>query len=622
MTELETKIKKYADAYYEGNELISDAEYDTLIEQLRQENPDSELLDTVVGNELKGVTKKYELPITMGTLAKCRNEDEFRDWFDSKTKSEKINYVCEYKMDGNSQLLCYQDGKFVRSLSRGNSVYGEDTTQNVSLVQGVRKEIDIPGTVYIRGEVEMNKEIFKKYFPNDANPRNTAAGIMRHKDGKDCDKLNFIAYEIFSDYPGVSDYERNKMETLSRNLFSTPDYIVTDSVEEILKWRSHVADLRKELPYEIDGIVIKNDEVDKEDLMRKTPLNNCAIKFDLVAERTTVKDIRWQLGGRYFSPVADVEPVVLCGATVSKASVANLNIMEELGIYPGAEVEIVRSGEVIPYISKVINPRKTTYDELGVPAVCPVCGGNVAVNSSGIPECLNEDCPRKVGHRFKRMFKVFGIKGCGDAFVDNLENEGISVKDFLEMCKGDNPTVLNSFAGGINGEKIYKQMNNIFNKEITPAQFLAIFDVKLFDEKKIKQLTNWSLDDMINATFEKVVTMEGFAEKTANAFVDFVTSYKDEISSLKTYFKVSDGKVEEKSENALGSVCFTGAGPMGRKELTALAEKKGWEVASSVTAKLNVLVCADPSSNSSKMQKARKNGTKIISYEEFIEGLN
>ena len=620
MTELETKIKKYADAYYEGNELISDVEYDSLMEQLRKENPNSELLDTVVGDELKGVTKKYELPVTMGTLAKCRNESEFRDWFHQKAGHRKT-YVCEYKMDGNSQLLCYEDGKFVRSLSRGNSVYGEDTTANVSLVQGVQKEIDIPGKVYIRGEVEMNKETFKKFFPNDANPRNTAAGIMRHKDGEDCDKLNFIAYDIFSTYEGVSDYERNKMENLERNNFDIPEYIVTDDVEEILKWREDISKKRKELPYEIDGIVIKNDEVDNEDLMRRTPLNNCAIKFDLVAETTKVNNIRWQLGGRYFSPVADVDPVVLCGATVSKASVANLNVMAELGIYPGADVEIVRSGEVIPYISKVVNPRKSTYEELGVPTVCPVCGGEVIVNDSGIPECVNEACPRKVGHRFKRMFKVFGVKGCGDAFVDNLENAGITIDDFLEMCSNDDKTILNRYAGGINGEKIYIQMNKVFENEITPAQFLAIFDVKMFDEKKIKQLTNWSLDDMINATYERVVTMDGFAEKTAMAFVNFVKSYKDEINALRSYFKISDGKVEENNMDTLGSVCFTGAGPMGRKELSAMAEAKGWEVASSVTAKLTVLVCADPSSNSSKMQKARKNGTKVISYEEFIEGL-
>ena len=356
MTELEEKIKRYAEEYYKGNELVSDEEYDLLIAQLRSEQPNSKLLDTVVGDDFTPSTEKLKLPITMGTLFKCMSENDLIEWFNKRGAKE---YALELKIDGASVLLEYEKGSLIKAYSRGNSVYAEDITKNMLLVQGVIKNID-NFTGHIRGECVMYNSVFEKYFKNSGykTARNTCAGIMKRLDGSDCDRLNFIAYDVFDKDEIVDKTETNKIDFLKKAGFITPEFTVFDKncnlSKEILKERTRIAKIRNTLEYPIDGIVLKQNNVDKSDLMRKTPQNNCAIKFDLTGVVTTVKDIEWSLSGKYFSPIAIIEPVIIDGREIKRASVYNLNKMEELGINIGSTVEVVASGEIIPKIRKVI----------------------------------------------------------------------------------------------------------------------------------------------------------------------------------------------------------------------------------------------------------------------------
>lgn len=348
MTELELKIKNFADAYYNGNEQISDAEYDALIARLKQENPNSPLIKNgVVGSDLKGVSKKYKLPVTMGTLAKCMTDKEFSDWWSKHATTTDI--IAETKIDGNGVLLEYKDGKLTFVYSRGDSEYAEDLTANVSKVKGVIKNLKENFTGYIRGEVVLKRSIFEsdKSFANMANPRNAVAGVIKRLDGKDGEKLNFIGYDVFGDH---DDTEMNKINFLKEQGFDTPRWWLSVSEEDVIELKNNIKELRKEADYDIDGIVIKQNNVDKEDLMRKTPLKNCALKPDPDIKITKILGIEWQLKGRYFSPVAIVEPVEIEGAIVNKASLANINIMIELGVEIGDNVYIKRAGEIIPKI--------------------------------------------------------------------------------------------------------------------------------------------------------------------------------------------------------------------------------------------------------------------------------
>lgn len=616
MTELEEKIKSYADSYYQGKELIDDSEYDALIEQLRKEKPESELLPEnqgIAGSDLKGVSKKYKLPITMGTLAKCNSDEEFKEWWE---KHNHDDLVAQLKLDGNSQVLHYKNGEFKYSRSRGNGEIGEDTTFKFDAIS-VPKKLKVNFTGNIRGEVLLKRSVWKQYFSDTKNPRNCAAGLMGRLDNEGCDKLSFIAYDVFDDANNYDKTEITKLDFLTDNGFEVPVFQVSPTFDDIIAWKNSLDTANSEIP--VDGIVIKQNKTDKEDLMRHTPLNNVALKPELQTASTTLKEIRWFESGKYLTPVAVFDPVELEGTTVTKASLANVNIMNQLGVYVGATVFVEKRGMIIPKISKVLNPKENAFT---IPTICPACGAALFVNSSGMVECPNESCLNKGNHQLKKFFKIFGIKGAGDSFVSKFAEKG-NVKTLLDYCSGGNEKILNEFAGGINGQKIFKQVKDvIFNKKITSAQFLAILDNKLFDQKRLEMLGDLTLDEMLNLSKNDLLSFKGFSDITADAYLKMIHDNEQNIKDLRNYFIFEDKKQEEKKDmDEKITVVFTGASTNGmtRNELSAKAIEAGYEVQNSVTGKTKLLVCADPNSNSSKMQKAKKNGTEIISYDEFCK---
>lgn len=342
------ELKKYSDAYYSGNELISDAEYDALVKQYEKENGIIE--NKILGSDLKGINKKYKLPITMGTLAKVHTEKEFSEWW-GRYGNEDL--MLQVKIDGCGQLLIYKNGNLTQVLSRGDSEYGEDTTTNVSKIKGVQKYIPLDFSGCIRGEVVLKNSVFNEYFKNDSNPRNTAAGLIKRKDGKDCEKLNFIAYDVFDDSNIIDKTEDSKIQFLKQVGFEVPMWWLGAYKEDIQEFRDNIKQFSEELDYGIDGIVIKQNNVDKDDLMRHTPMKNVAYKPEAEIAITTVLDIEWSMQGSVYSPVAILEPVELDGTIVSRATIHNINVMEELGIEIGSKVELIKSGMIIPKILKV-----------------------------------------------------------------------------------------------------------------------------------------------------------------------------------------------------------------------------------------------------------------------------
>ena len=252
-----------------------------------------------------------------------------------------------------------------------------------------------------------------------------------------------------------------------------------------------------------------------------------------------------------------------------------------------------------------------------IPTVCPVCGGKVEINESGFPVCINALCPRKVAHRFSKIFDILGVKGAGEAFISNMEEVGVTVSDFFEMIARKDKETLNRFAGGINGEKILKQMITALSKPISVAKFLATFDYKGFDEKKLK-LINGSLEEIYNITYSDLIKINGFADKTAKLFLSFIKTYKEEMEDLKHYFIFEDSKVSDGKLNGM-SFCFTGAACKPRKELQMLVEENGGVVKSGVAKGLNYLVTDDVNSGSSKNIKAAELRIPVISSVEFLK---
>lgn len=356
--ELEEKIKIYNKKYYDGNEQITDKEYDMLIAELRALDPENKLLDTVIDNcdNIEGF-KKVELPIVMGTLKKCQNEEQILKEF----KQEIGTYLLEDKIDGVSACVSFENGIFSQATSRGNAEFGFDITNNFSQIEFKNKnsQVYIDGTYlfngYIRGEVYMKKEIFEKYFKDKMkNPRAAAAGLMKRLDASDCKYLSFIAYDVFNDY-FADKTEKDKLMFLANNGFEVPRFTVAKSPQEIIDFRKKSYETKDKLPYPVDGIVAKSMNVDYQDLSRVTPMKNFAIKYDLDYAISKIIDIEWSMSGTILSPVAIIEPVELNGTTVQRASLHNINKMEELGVEIGKSAMITKRGEIVPKVEKIID---------------------------------------------------------------------------------------------------------------------------------------------------------------------------------------------------------------------------------------------------------------------------
>lgn len=632
MTNLEQKIKDYADQYYQGNEQISDEEYDTLIEELRRENSASKLLPEnqgITGSDLKGVSKKYKLPVTMGTLSKCNTDDQLKDWWNKHSHND---IVCELKIDGNGVLLEFENGVLIKAYSRGDGIYGEDRTDKVFNILK-RDKNPTKGNVakgfygWIRGEIYMKRSTFEDYFKNSKykNPRNLTAGILGRDDCKDCDLLNLIVYDVFTSPKNeignsIVETEQAKLQFLTSYKYETPEFKINPTFEELKKWKDSIDTSKTEIP--CDGIVIKQNKVNRDDLMRLTPENNVAYKPNLQTAMSIIKDIKWQLKGRYLSPLAIIEPVELEGTTVTKASLANVNKMKEKGVYTGAKVIVSKHGMIIPSIDLVLDPKQNAFK---IPEVCPRCNSELILNESGFPECVNEKCIAKLEHQFSKFFDILNIKIAGPSFIKNAAETCSCFKDsfkmLIECAECNDCLTFKGWANGKNGEKVLKQVREYVGqdsiKTITPAQFCAMMDWPSLSVKQFEKIPNFSLSSALNGVdYSELVKIQGIGDEVAQEMIKFWTNKKDDLKKLSTFFKISDKVIEESSN--LPTICFTGACPgYSRNQLTEMCKGK-YTVVDSVTKDLNTLACSDPNSGSSKLQKATKNGTKVISYDELL----
>lgn len=347
--ELKLKIKQASDAYGAASPIMSDKEFDQLVNELKSLDPT--YVDTVTYDDHTEGFEKGKHDLVTGTLAKCRNEEEFEKWFEKHPGTKEM----EVKCDGLGLECKYKDGILIQAITRGDGFSGDIITENVKKIKTVIQKLDKNISGSIRGEVVMLHSVFnKKYKDKMKNCRNAAAGILKRLDGVGTEDLTFVAYDMLETAGKTILTEAQKLEFLQENGFMVPDYQAIETLEEALAFREKQYNNRENIDYDIDGVVVKPFEIDYEDLKNKTPKNSCAIKFELDVAITTIVDIEWSQTGKYFTPVAIVEPVELCGVTVKRASCSNTNWMIEKGIEIGKKVKIVRRGEIIPYIEEVV----------------------------------------------------------------------------------------------------------------------------------------------------------------------------------------------------------------------------------------------------------------------------
>jgi DNA ligase (NAD+) len=355
-------LLKAAEAYYNGQEIMTDSEYDALINKLKAIDPTDPLCaNGMAAADSCGDEKKINHTMTTGTLAKCANIDELKDWAAKKTAKR---YSLELKIDGSSMELQYAAGKFVKAITRGDGATGLDRTATLNLMN-FPKSIDPSFTGSIRAEMVIYNEDFKARFATkNANPRNAVAGIINRKfetlsseDKNDLQYVHAICYDVMGK---EFETQTELMDWLSNTCFFEITPHCTVDVKELISSADYIREhLREriangEIKFNCDGVVIKADEIDREDRQLKTPKRDVALKPELETAVSEIIDISWEMAGSTLSPVAIINPVQLEGTTVSRVSLSNMAKMKDLGIEIGKSVIVKKSGMIIPQIVKVL----------------------------------------------------------------------------------------------------------------------------------------------------------------------------------------------------------------------------------------------------------------------------
>lgn len=630
INELVSLIKRYQTSYYNGEGEISDAEFDALWDELKNLDPENEILKKIGTDSGNFAKLRHVMP--MGSQEKAANPEQFLGWASKHVYDE---YFVEFKLDGASLELQYEHGKLVHAVTRGDGTIGDDITVNAKKMNGVAAALfDLAGNLIdysggIRGEVIMTHDVHKEKFSDKANCRNAANGLMKRKDGEGCEYLKLIVYDAFSP-SGNQPFndEESKINWLKSCGFNTVPLKICKSPQEVIEYRSHVMDIRNQLEYDIDGLVIKERQINFQDASRARPDRQIAFKFSLEEAVTILRCVDWSVNGGTYTPVAIFDEVELNGTKVQRASLANPDTMKALGVKIGCKVVVVKRGEIIPKIESVIHEDALCESPVVFPDKCECCGSKLIDNGSRL-YCPNKKCSKRILHQLLKWVQVADIRDLGETLVTQLFEKGKvqSISDLYKLSAEDlTPFFLNeeSLAAekkSLGAEKVAASIQN--HRKMSLAVFVAGFDIEGIGETTVEKLVAAgfnTLNALLNMTVEQASAVYGFAEILAKTAVDGLNENALEMRFLAENFveivQDSAGKLVGKS------FCFTGElHSMKRNDAEALVKANGGTCKSSVTKDLSYLVTNDVSSGSSKNQKAVKFGIPVINEEQFFKML-
>ena len=626
--ELEKLISKYQKSYYDGEGEISDAEFDKLWDELKSLDPNNPILHKVGADS--GNFAKVQHVMPMGSQEKAANPEEFLAW---ANKHQYDQYLVEYKLDGASLELQYENGYLVRAVTRGDGSIGDDITANARKMGGVNAAIYkdgqlVPFTGGVRGEVIMTHKVHKDYFSDKANCRNAANGLMKRKDGQGSEFLKLITYDALStDGKSYFTNEEEKIRWLMDCGFNVVKLVICKSPDRVIAYRAKVMEERKNIEYDIDGLVIKERKINLEDARRARPDHQIAFKFSLEEAVSTLRQVEWSINGGTYTPVAIFDEVELNGTRVQRASLANPDKMRQLGVRIGSHVVVVKRGEIIPKIESVVEEKDIATSEIPFPCVCEVCGTKLIDEGSRL-YCPNKECSKRVLHQLLKFQDVVDIRDLGTTLITDLFKDGRlkSISDIYSLSQEDlvpyflNEESMEAEKKSLGAQKVYNSIQSHRNMKL--ATFVAGFDIEGIAESSAEKLVNAgfnTLEKLLAASEEQIAQVSGFAEIMAHTVVEGLAENAEEMKSL-----ITSGTIilEAEGQGSLSgkSFCFTGElHSMKRADAEALVKKNGGSIKSSVTKDLSYLVTNDTTSGSSKNVKAAKFNIPIIDENAFLE---
>jgi DNA ligase (NAD+) len=624
---LAAMIEGYQQSYYNGEAEISDSEFDLLWDELKNLAPDHPLLKKVGTGSVDGNTDgfpKAKHLIPMGSQEKAANPVEFLSW---AKKIAPESFVVQYKLDGASLELQYENGKLKAALTRGDGIIGDEITGNAILMAGVKQEVSENFSGGVRGEVVMKTGVWKQKYPTKANCRNAANGIMRRKDGAGCEDLNFISYDASA--TGNDNFfmtELEKVAWLKKQGFDVTETREFSEPDKIIAYRAEVAEKRKKLDINIDGLVVKDLQTDMTDLRRARPERQIAFKFDLETAYSVLRNVEWSESGATYTPIGIVDPVRLAGTTVQRANLNNPDMIRAMGLKIGSAVAVVKRGEIIPKIEglapagAVSEPAEKS--DIPFPSKCLSCG-SVLEDAGTRLYCPNSACPKRLHHRIEKWVSVLDIRELGEKLIRQLFDSGRArnISDLYSL----NEAELADFErmGELSAAKVIRHIRA--KREISLQAFVAGFDLEGVGELIMEKVVSSGIDTLEklrSATIEDLSGVYGLGEITARTIYNGLEECKEEMDKILSLGIISIALPPKKEAVPLKglSFCFTGElKSMKRNQAEEKVKALGASVKSSVVKDLSYLVTNDPESGSAKNKKALELGVKIIDEEGFIK---
>jgi len=635
---------------------ITDAQFDQLMNQLKRneaEHPELITPDSPtqrVGGKPREGFVKVPHTVPMLSLDNAYKEEDLRNWerrVHELSGRKDVEFVCELKLDGMSLALRYESGKLLRGITRGDGSVGEDVTTNVRTVRTVPlgiapqklKKSGLPGGFEVRGEMlmpiasfkKMNEEREKHGLSVFANPRNATAGTVRQLEPSITAqrRLDYFAYILMANGASIFDNQWETLNALDSAGFKVnPRRALAKNFDEVWQFISEWEQKRESLPYEIDGVVIKANDIGLQRQLGftgKAPRWAIAYKYAARAGLTKIEDILVQVGrtGK-LTPVAALKPVPIGGTTVSRATLHNMDEIERLGVKIGDWVEVERGGDVIPKVTRVVDdkdhPRGTR--EFVMPHNCPVCGGNV-VRTEGEADhrCVNQKCPAKLRETILHFASrgVMNIDGMGDALVTQLTDQGL-VKDVADIYKITKQKLLSlERMGDKSAENILREIGN--SKKLPLERVIFGLGIRFVGERTAQFLAEHfgDMDALMDASEEELQQVEEVGPRIAKSIIEFFSEPKNRelVEELRAAGLNMRGKKKERGTKLVGKT-FVLTGTLvhySRDQAKKLIEDAGGKVTGSVSKKTDYVVAGTEAG--SKLDKAKELGVRVINEDEM-----
>ncbi|MDO5096723.1 MAG: NAD-dependent DNA ligase LigA [Peptostreptococcaceae bacterium] len=649
--ELRELLTYYNKEYYENNNsVISDFEFDALLRELTEleekypQFADKNSPTQKVGGKAVDGFAPYQHLRQMLSLGNVFDKGELME-FDRRVRAiaPQVEYVVEYKIDGLSVSLEYDQGKLIRGGTRGNGIVGEEVTQNLKTIQEIPKTIDYNGQLIVRGEVYIGKKAFAKMNEQQeknglqtfANPRNAASGSLRQLDSKITAKrpLSIFIFNVENELQSHRKHEQMLNFLHELGFPVSPYRQVCATMEEVWQAIEQIGERKNQLDFDIDGIVIKVNDIDAREKLgatAKTPRWAIAYKFPAEKKETKILDIEVQVGRTgALTPTAVLEPVFISGSTVSRATLHNQDIIDQKDIRIGDTVIIQKAGEIIPEVLEVVfDKRDGSEQKYHLPSHCPECQSEVVrEEGEAAYKCLNISCPARIKRSIIHFVskQAMDIDKLGISIVNKLYDKKLiqSIADIYKLTMDD----IMSMEGF--KEKSSQNLIQAIEKSKNQELYRLIFGlgIDFIGEKASKTLQKQygSMEKLMDASVEELCALSDFGTRMANSIVDFFANESNRhlIEEMKN-LGVNMTSENQASESQLFSglkFVLTGTLPtMKRNEAGALIEKHGGEVVSSVSKNTSIVLAGEEAG--SKLDKANQLGIRVIDEAEFLQMLD